>query len=92
MQTSVSDLVKYMTSVDFVVASARLTDTEKREVLGELLNTVPPEPFCRATAKTRAITIKAIEEAINGLKPTQTASKKPVKSGARKASTKATKK
>lgn len=91
MNASVNDLMAFLPSVEQVVATSRMTDNEKREVLGELLASVPPEPFCRHCARTRAITIKIIEEAQNGF-TTKPQVEKPVKSGARKTSAKTTKK
>ena len=91
MQTSATDLVGVLTSVERLAVSS-LTDDEKVLVLDDMKRCIPPEQFCIHCLKTRAIVLNKIEEAINGFKATQAKSQKPVQSRARKTPTKSTKK
>ena len=91
MQTSATDLVGVLTSVERLAVSS-LTDDEKVLVLDDMKRCIPPEQFCIHCLKTRAIVLNKIEEAINGFKATKAKSQKPVQSRARKTSTKSTKK
>ena len=86
MQTSATDLVGVLTSVERLAVSS-LTDDEKVLVLDDMKRCIPPEQFCIHCLKTRAIVLNKIEEAINGFKATQAKSEKPKQSRARKPST-----
>ena len=91
MQTSATDLVRVLTSVEQIAVSS-LTDDEKILVLDDINRCIPPEQFCIQCLKTRAIVINKIQGAINGFNATQAKSQKPQQSRARKTPTKSTKK
>lgn len=91
MQTSATDLVGFLTSVERLAVSA-LTDDEKVLVLDDIKRCIPPEQFCIHCRKTRAIVLKKIEEAINGFQAKKAESQKPKQSRAGKTSTKSAKK
>ena len=86
MQTSATDLVGVLTSVERLAVSS-LTDDEKVLVLDDMKRCIPPEQFCIHCLKTRAIVLIKIEEALNVFNTTQAKSEKPKQSRARKPST-----
>ena len=93
MQTSAHDLVGLLTSVERVAASHTLNNEQKKLVLGEMLNGLPPDQFCVYSKQTKAIVTKIIQEKLYGLQPPEKAkSEKPKQNRAGKAPTKSTKK
>ena len=60
MQTSATDLVRVLTSVEQIAVSS-LTDDEKILVLDDINRCIPPEQFCIQCLKTRAIVINKIQ-------------------------------
>lgn len=91
MQTSASELVEVLASVERLAAS-KLTDDEKVMVLEDIKRCFPPSQFTINCMQTREIVLKTIEETINGFIPKKTQSEKPIKSRARKTPAKSPKK
>jgi len=91
MASSVTDFVALLTTAEQVVSS-KLSDTDKKTILGEMLTSLPPKQLCVNTKGTRDIVQNNIQEAIDGFTATKAKSEKPKQSRARKAPTKSPKK
>lgn len=76
MQTSATDLVALLDSIETVRDHPALSDIQKRKVLTELRHQLPAEQLCRFSAETKDIVANILEEAIDG---TQTTTKGPAK-------------
>lgn len=91
MQTSASDLVEVLASVERLSVS-KLTDDEKVMVLEDIKRCFPPSQFTVNCMQTREIVLKTIEEAINGLQAKEAESQKPKQGRPRKTPPKSAKK